>query len=85
MTLPNPPTTGSALYRWASETEQRAGFSVVKYLESRGKRQGLPVRWSDWTEEQVTAAYADAAKKIPPPSAWKRLKKSLSAILGTRL
>ncbi len=58
------PRTGKALFAWTRDYEQQHGAGLLKYLNDWAQPKAFPARMVDWNSDQVTAAYAEAQRKI---------------------
>lgn len=58
------PKTGRQLFAWTKQMEERSQFALLKYLNSYAKHQEFPGKMIDWDEAQVSAAYAEARRKL---------------------
>lgn len=59
-----PPTTGRALFEWATKEEKVRQVGLVKFLSTWGKGHGYPGRILDWDDEMTRQGYAEAVKRI---------------------
>lgn len=65
-----PPTSGKGLYSWANQQEEERGQEaegLVKHLMSWGKREGIGVRLSEWSRQDVDDAYEVAQAFLRGP------------------
>jgi hypothetical protein len=57
---PRTPASGSSLGRWVTEIEQANGPGMLTHMLQRARGLGWPMKWAQWTAEQVDEAYRDA-------------------------
>lgn len=58
------PRTGRALFAWLKKQEEEHGLELIKPLIARGKKSGLPYKMTEWPDEVIARAHAEACRMI---------------------
>ena len=58
------PRTGKALYAWVKAQEQELDAGLLAHLNTWAKQQGFPYKMTEYSQDQVTATYAEAQRRL---------------------